>query len=438
MAQYGSIPGVKINTSTGTASGVTIGRESYLILVGVGNADASVDVDTPTELEGRSDVEDKFGDGSDVAVAYESALGNGANEDYVMGIRADTTTESETPTSSSGTLSNTPVVPDASRVVAEDGSSNALEVEFHYESPPSAPSQSGIIHINPHTGEFESNDTVANIEYDHANWSNALWAAENVMIEAEFGVLAPLSAADSVKDEMQSVITQMRDDLKLVLGSAPTQYNATTDAGEPELDTSSFSLSYNDDTLFVPGPVGYGTEDAKTNTALNGVEAFPAVAGVLAGNPVTDPIYDDTLTGTQPLSQGLTRSEVSDLRDQYVIPVRDTGLTRLEDNHSTYDQDTEGGWERDFFRRRIVDLTMATLYQVARQQMGSILDDDTIEDVAQAIDAQLDSFADQRLLEQDGQEFSVYRDDDRTIAVDATISPYGVAKGAEIDLQINA
>lgn len=437
MATYGSIPGVKISTSTGTVTGVIVGRESYLILVGVGNSSATVSTNSPTRIEGRNDVDDKFGAGSDVAEAYRDALANGANPNYVYGIRASTSSGSESPTSSSGSVTNTPVVPDISRISAEDGSSNSLDIELYYESPPPTPSSSGVLYLNPHSGEWDSQDTVGSISYEYADWQSAIEEADTVMGEAEFGVLTPLTTDDTAKDEAQSIASTMRSDLKFVNVIAPVQHNATTGNAEPKIDTSAFSSSYDDDTLFTFGPTGATADEALTETALNGAEATGHVAGLMTGNLVTEPIYDNALQAAPDLAQGLSRSDVTDLRDQYVIPLRDTGAVRIEDNHSTFTQ-TGAEWERDFFRRRVVDLTMAVLYQVARREMGSILDDETVEDVADTINNEFVDLVDDRLLEPGGQTFEVNRDGANTIAINASITPYGVAKSADVDLKVNA
>lgn len=437
MSTYGSIPGVRISTSTGTITGVTIGREQHLILVGVGNDEAEAETNEPLRLDDRRDADTKFGEDSDVAIAFRRALANGQHPDYIHAVRAETMTDTETGTS--GTLANAPAVPDMSRLEAEDTtSSDTYAVELTYESPPEAPTEAEVVHLNPNTGEFDADDTEVDITYDYADWEEALWAAEDIMSEAEFGLLSPLTAADSVKTDMQVVVEQMRTDLKFVLAHAPAEPNMTGSDNEAMLDTGTFEQSFSDSTLFISGPSGVDTDSAMTESALNGIELHPAVSGLMAGNDTTEPIYDASLTAVESPAQTLSRSAVMDLRDEYVIPIRDNGVTRIEDNHSTYDQDTDGGWERDYFRRRIVDLTMATIYQIARRQIGSILDDDTIRDVAEVVDRQLDDLSDDRLLEAGGQDFSVYRKDDRTIGIDLTITPYGVAKSAEVDLTINA
>lgn len=438
MATYGSTPGVRIETSTGVVAGVTIGRESHLVLIGAGGETATAAPNDPVNIESRNDADDLFGEESDLATAYRDALANGANPDFIHGIRASVTTETETGvTDDFGTLTNYPIVPDHSRTNVDDAGTE-LEVKFRYEEPIDPPADQGVIHINPHTGEWDAEvdiDPDLNIEYVYADWDSAVAASNDAIGEAEFGVIAPLTNATSVGESLETVLPEMRDDMKMVVGVMGAEPNGT-DSDYPHWNTSEFTNTFDNSTLFLVGPTAL--DEAETESGLNGVEALGAVSGLLAGNSNTDPIYNDSLSGVGSMYQSLSRSEVSDLRDMYVIPLRDTGTIRLMDNHSTYDQDTNGGWERDFFRRRIVDLTIVTIYQIARRQIGSILDSDTVADVQDALDVELDDLQEDGLLETGGQQVNVYRADDRTLGIDATITPYGVTKAAEVELEINA
>lgn len=435
MTTYGSIPGVRISTGTGTISGVTIGRDQYLLLAGIGSEEANVSANEPTQIESRTDADEKFGPESDIANAYRRVTSNGASPEYIRGVRASTTDQTEEATSETGTLPEGPIVPDPSRISAEETTStDSLNVSLSYESPPPVP-DAGEVVVNPYTREFESSVTETTIDYLSADWESALYSYQNELVEGEFGVLAPLTADSDVGLTMEGLISEMRNDLKMVVGVLGAEYNNTDDTGEPLLDIGNYDDSFDNDTLWVAGPTALEELD---NNAARGVGALSAVAGLMAGNATTEPIYDSTLRGISGLQESITRADVKDLRNNYVMPVRDTGTIRLEDNRSSYDQEANGGWERDFFRRRIVDLTMATMYLIARQQIGGILDSDTVDDVQDSVQVELSNLVEDRLLEPDQQEVNVYRQDDRTIGMELTITPLGVAKGADIDLSINA
>ena len=436
MATYGSIPGVKISTSTGTISGVTIGRSQYLLLVGVGSTEATVATNEPVQIGGRNDVDEKFGADSDVANAYRRALSNGADPQFIRGVRVETTEQSESFTSTSGSLSNSPIVQDPTRISAVDDTNTSgdgdYEVTFGYADPVDPPTDSGI--VNPYTGGFESTFAESTVTYETADWDSAFAACQGALSEGEFGVINPLTTSSEAGTALQSVISSMREDMKMVVGILGAEYNGTSTDGMPRLNPSEFTNTYSDDTMFLVGPTALENQDL----GVQGVEALGAASGLFAGNSNTEPVYDSTLQGISSLDQDVSRADVTDLRNERVIPIRDTGVPRLEDNRSTYDQKTDGGWERDYFRRRIVDLTTVTLYLVARQQIGGILDGETVSDVQDAVNVEMSELVQDGLLEPGGQSVSVYRDDDRTIGMDIVISPFGVAKGADISLQINA
>lgn len=435
MATYGNIPGVQITTGTGSVAGVTIGREQYLTLIGVGNASGSANVNEVVRIEGRDDVDEKFGEESDVASAYRRALSNGANPNYINAIKVETTSQTEVVADTSGTLPNVPAVPELSRITVTDVDADTeLDVDLRHGDPIEAPSEEGVLYFDPRSGDYDVqiNTTEIEISYESADWSSAITAAKGAIGEGEFGVLMPLFETSSIYTDLQGIVEEMRSNMKMVVGLLPLSLNETD--GYPRINTTDLTLPVSDDALFVAGPTPLETLE---DNGAYGYGAIGAVGGVFAGNDNTEPIYDNTLT-ISGLSQQLTRADVTELRDKYVIPLRDTGTVRMKDNHSTYDQETDGGWERDYFRRRIVDLTTVTIYQIARRQLGGILDDDTVDDVADALNAEMSELVEDGLLEPDGQDVEVYRKDDRTIGIDAEITPYGVAKGADVQLDVIA
>jgi len=434
MTTYGSIPGVKITTSSGTVSGVTIGRDQYLFLVGTGNDEATVDYNEPVRLESRADVDEKFGPESDVANAYRRATANGASPQYIRAVRAEVDEYEETFTDTEGSLADTPVIPDVESITAENGDAE-LEVSLDYNSPPEIPEGENKIYINPYTGEYESTEADVTITWEVADWETAMVQYKNEVNTGEFAIISPLTASAEVGLDLEGIISEMREDIKLVVGVLGAEYNYTDEDGLPYLSSADYEPDFDNDNIWVIGPTTLEDPDVGSG---HGIGALSAVSGLMAGNATTEPIYDSSIRGLAGLSQNITRTDVSALRDAYVCPLRDAGTIRLEDNRSTYDQETNGGWERDFFRKRIVDLTMATMFLIARRQIGGILDSDTVEDVQDAISVELSELVEDRLLEPDAQEVNVYRADDRTIGIDLTITPLGVAKGADIDLQINA
>lgn len=460
MTTYAPIPGVTISTSTGTVSGITVGRSQFYILVGVGDdtAEDAPDVNEPVRIETRRDVDEKFGEDSDIADQYEMALANGADPELIHGIRVETSGLTETVTGTDQ-LSESPVLPNSVTCETTD-----VEASLKYESPPPVAGENEVF-VNPNTGEVDVDSalTDADISVTYPDYESGIDAAGSVLNEAEFGVISVFSGSSDVNDYLLDQITMWREDqLKMFVAIGSVEANATGAGGVPELDTSGLDWDetdpdapypedylFNDynnydvependravDAFFLTGPTA---TDELADNASYGVEALGAVAGKMAGNDTTEPVYDSVIQGLSGLGQDTTQSTSVDLRAEYIMPLRDTGTIRLEDNHSVYDQRSRGGWERDYFRRRIVDLVTVSSYLIARAEMGSILDSDTVSDVDEELTIQLTDFVEDGLLASGEQSVEVFRVDSRTIGINLNIKPLGVAKGADISIEIDA
>ncbi len=191
MTQYGSIPGVRITTESGTISGVTIGREQYHILVGAGSVDGSgsAAVNDPINIAGTDDAEAKFGADSDLANGYDRATNNGASPDLVVGIKAETTTHTETLTEFTNPLANIPLLANVDRISAEDGSQNSVSVNLSYAETPDAPAEDSYeVVVNPHNGVIKAdpNLTEVTIDYETADWASALGEIKPYLLEGDF------------------------------------------------------------------------------------------------------------------------------------------------------------------------------------------------------------------------------------------------------------
>jgi hypothetical protein len=290
------------------------------------------------------------------------------------------------------------------------------------------------VYINPYTGATNADTSEdVSVTYEHADWAAAFDSIENYLEEGEFATIEPITSASAVVSDLVGAIDRMRSDYKMAVGLIAAEYNATDEMGEPVIDAPTFSSALNNEFIFQAGPTYLASEDKHDRF----VGALSAVGGIFAGNPNDEPIYDDVVQ-VDSLYQGITKADVGDLRGEYVIPVRDTGVVTIEDNHSTYDQMSEGGWERDYFKRRTVDLTVVNLFFVANRQIGGVLTGGVVDDVGEAVRTELDDLVDDGLLQPNGQQAQASREDSTTIGLDVSITPFGVAKAADVTLAINA
>lgn len=402
----------------------------------IGNGDNSAGSATPNtvvEIDSRSDADEKFGVDTDLSRAYRQALANGANKNFTRAVMAQTTNSTESfATSSSGTLANAPIVDDVDRVSAEDTVAVETQtVRFVYETPATADVPDGEVHINPITGEWAADASADyDITYDYTDWSGALTAAENAIGEGEFGLIAPLSNAESVASSLSATLGSMRPDYKMALGLMGAQPNATSETNRPNYDTANYADNLDDDALFLVAPTAQEAGDES---------AIGAIAGLFAGNDIVNPVYNDAVVEVSSLAQQLSRSEAQDLADAQVIPIRDRGAIRVRRNMST---STETDWERDYWRRRIVDLVIATTKEVAESILGLVNDPDTRATTQTLIQVELQDFVDDGMLVpnktgNDNLYVDVYKDGTNAVGVDLGVTPYGIVKEARVELTIN-
>lgn len=434
MATFGTTPGVKVTSTGGAVTGVTIGRAQYLVLVGHGdNSAGTASTNTPVKIESRSDADNKFGSGTDLSDAYRDARANGANKNYIYGVMANNTTDTESfVTTSSGTLANTPIVDELSRVSAQDVTEGvSCTVNFVYDAV-TAPSDANTVNINPLTGDWAADESSDyDITYDYSDWTGAIGSVDTIFNEGDFGLVCTLSNAETVASELSSKLDGMRPDYHMALGLSAAEPNATTDDYKPSYDTANYTDNIDNDAMFLVAPI---TEESEDTSILGGV------AGIFAGHDITDPVYRDAISGVDNVDQKLSEAEASDLRDSQVIPIRDKGEPELYANLST---STETDWERDYWRRRIVDVSIATTKAVAGEIVGLINDADTRSTAQNMISSELLDLVNAGVLkpnslDEDNLYVDVYKIDADRIGVDLGITPYGVVKSIEINLTVQA
>jgi hypothetical protein len=398
---YGDFPGVRAEVIGGGVNGIILGEEQKLVVFGRGDTSGSdsADYNDPTRITTRVDANVKFGANTPLAHAIIGALRNGANTEYVYGVMPEQITvgSAELVAGGSGQLNNNPIVEDKSLITVDDVSGATPEeqdVKFVYSSPPPASSTDGEVNINPLTGEVdsgESNDI--EVTYDFLDWTTALDSADLVLGPNETGLYCTLSEAESVTTSLQAKVENLRQEYRLVRGVAAAQPNSTNGAGEAVIDPSTYTDGIDNDGVFLAAPTRLANEDALTTIG--------GIAGLLAGNELTNPVFGDKIRGYTQLVQQLTRAEQDTLRDAKVMPVEDTGVygdasMYLKDNLSTSAFDN---WERDYHRRRIVDQVLLIGRNIGEQAKNQRLTDSLIKFTKQVMLDEIEELVEAGLLE---------------------------------------
>lgn len=444
---FGDFPGVQVTTAGGAITGVAVGREQKLIVVGIdddGGGSASINEPTQVAAPTSQNFDSTFGTESELSEALKDASANGANNDYLYGVVAEqVSVTDENHTSTTFTLSEGgTLVEDLSTLTITDVTASAdLTVEYRYESPPPSPSNTDTAYVNPITREVEINSSNSDfdVDYDYIDWSAALDAAETVIDQEETAVIAALTEAESVATTLSGNVNALRGDYKMALGVSAAQPNASATGNEPVLDehdakvdASAYTDSIDNDAYFLHAPA---RKQDSTYTITGGL------GGLMAGNALDNSIYSDSLT-IENLDQRLSSSDASDLRDEEVIPIRQPqsgGSIEVSGNLST---STETDYNRSYFVRRIVDQAILIAKSVGDSVIGRINDQDTRDTVEDQLRVELQGLASDGLIEpntEDEQNWivSVYEIDSETVGIDMTITPFGIAKDIDVSLTID-
>jgi len=481
VTSYGSFPGVRVEVAGGGITAVSIGEVEKLVIFGEATYDGDTDIqdagtdysftgvsdgdedsltgdaspENPVQINARREADTNFGGGSELADGMREALGNGANIGFLYGVAPRRfNVIDEVQSTQSGTLSNAPIfeqdVSDESNIdslVVKDTTDGVVTVQYSYESPPTAPSDTDTIVVNPLTGEYNADAAPTGdyeFDYKYLDWQSAFDAGDvaRVVQEKETGVYDVLSDSDAVSADASSTATTRRQAYQLVnvfSGAEPNDNEVVQDSNgnyvrrDARFDTSEYSQgSVDADYYFKLAPV---RQENSVDTVLGGV------GGLFAGNPISDPIYNDPISGYDELEQKFTKADADNMRVENVIPIRQAGSIRVKDNKST---STEADWERDFWRRRIADRVILIGKTIGDSIIGRINDEDTRDAAKRLIEGELRELVGDRLLKPNGDgeqnwfvdvyESSTNADE---VKIDIGFTPYGIVKRIDETVTIN-
>jgi len=466
MAEYGSFPGVQVSTESGGVSSVEVGAEEILVLFGEANYDGNNDVDgddaslsasanDPEQIGAPAVADRKFGSDSELANAMKEALANGANIEYLYGVAVsrESVQDEAGYTGETGTLNNHEIVEDRSTITVDDsGGASDIDVEFRYKPGLSSPGDSPSddvgdveeIHINPLTGEFIADQAPSGefeFDYEYNDYASAFSekAVTNIVSENESGVWLALSDSDTVSSDMDSEVSDLRDNYQMVKAMGLAEPNSSTvlSAGDTTdsnggahalYDTGTYSSansSVAEEYFFKFAPA---RKDGQADTVGGGL------GGLFAGNPITDPIYNDEVTGYDGLQQQFSKSEADTMRSEDVIPIRSGGTIRVRGNRSTGFSNSNTV-AATFWTRRITDRIILMAKEIGNETVGAINDDSTRSKAERLVGAQMRSLSNQRLIQGNtpsdkNWNVDVYASENNSkrVNIDVSFKTYGIVK----------
>ena len=483
MATYGSFPGVRVTTQSGGISSIEIGEEEKIVIFGEsdykfdnnelvvapGDDTLNISASTPEQINALAEADKKFGE-SELSTGMKEALANGANIDFLYGVAVPrTAVVGEVHTTQSGSLDNLSLVESTGTPAAPsdgtDGELNDLgihvvdttdsdpDVRLRYDGEPTTPDDPDTIHINPLTGQYAADaapDGDYEFSYTYNDYSSAFSTDQvrNVVNEDETGIYVALSDSDSVSASLQAEVSTLRNDYQLVnaISVAEPNDNRVLEVANTSIENGGANAIYdaaNYDTAnqSVSAEYYYKFAPGRKNNSVETIAG--GVGGLFAGNPISDPIYNESLTGYSSLEQSFSKTDADNMRNNNIIPIRSGASVRVQGNVSTsYNEaDTVAA---DFWTRRITDRVILIGKQVGDRIIGKINDEDTREQAGDIIRAEMRGLVQDRLIrpntdEETNWSVEVYEDSTNRneVNIDISFSPFGIVKRVDETITVD-
>ena len=361
---YGAtgIPSDSIEVRSGGTVAVSAAFETTLGLVGgMDTANGSATEGEVTTVESNADADNKFGQGSELAEQVSLAFQNGAGTIYAVPV-SETSVTAESTNGQTFTTENVPVfdpnVNDEHSVTVTDTTDGDLATNIVYDSPPSTPTESDTVNFNPVTGEGEADAAATGsyeIAYDYGDYTTAI---EEIVKKVPRFVTV-LSENTSVANDLLSELNSYDTDFDFMHGIV---------GATPEVDSSTYTDSFDDRRLSVVAPSRGYTDAAETNMQ----RTMGAIGGKQSGKPLGDSTTYEGLGGFASLNTVYTNSELSTLIDNQVLPLKQGGGIKVIKDMTT-SQDTK--FER-IYASEIVDEATEISHLVAEDFIGDRNTDD--------------------------------------------------------------
>lgn len=360
---YGAtgIPSDTIEVRSGGTVAISAAFETTLGLVGgYDSANGSATEGDVTTIESSSNGVTQFGDGSELAEQVDLAFQNGAGTIYAVAV-SETSVSGEAATQS-GTLTNVPAfdpnIHDEHDITAVDTGGTNPTVNITYDSPPTTPTEADTVNVNPVTGEYEFDavaDTAYELTYDYGDYGSAV--TEIVKQVPRF--VTVLTENTSVANDLITELNTYDVDFDFMHGIV---------GALPEVEASSYTDNFDERRLSVVAPSRGFTDSAETNMQ----RTLGAVGGKQAGKPLGDSTTYESLGGFASLNTAYTNSQLADLIDNQVYPLKQGGGIKVIKDMTT---STDVQFER-IYGSEIVDEATQISHGISESFVGDRNTDD--------------------------------------------------------------
>lgn len=312
--QYGetAFPSDSVTVQSGgtVTVGAAVGRTAGLVGgMDVQNGDATAG--EVVTLTNSPQAANAFGEDSELARQVELVFAQGGvNTVYAVGVAETETTDSVTGVSST-TLSNVPVMdpnvnPEHTIDIQDTSEAASVSVDYDYSTPPTTPSSSNTAAVNPVTGEIEFDESSDyDITYTYGEYGTAI----DAVMENDPRIMGVCSENEEVLNNYLSVANTKDTDFEFSHGVG---------GAIPDLSPASYTNNFDDRRLSVLSSSRGYVDAAQTEE----VRTVGVVVGKLAGSPLGDSIGYEGTVGLTGLRNSYVGSEISDLLDAGVMPLK--------------------------------------------------------------------------------------------------------------------
>lgn len=443
MTEFGNSR-ISVVTEGGGIGALNLNATEKLLIFGRGDTtNGTVSANDPTRVAGSGELDATFGDGARITEALRDAAGNGQSFDVLFGVVPEQVAiVDQSITGGSGVLlddagAEVGVIEDTDLISVENTTAGAAEsVVFRYEEPIDT---TGLgtdeVAINPDTGDFAAGDSDDyTVDYEYLEWQDAFNSATGVIEPQEAGQWTVLSDSERIiSDAVTSVVPLRQNQFKMVRVAGGAEANATSTAGDPEIDPGNYTDNITSESTFLFGPIREDRTQLRT--------ALGAIGGTMASVPIGESILAESLNGVGDLVQQMPVPVQENLEDSDVISVSDFGSPTIEGNQSTSD----AGRRQTFFTRRLADRLILGARAIARATRGQVGNPDTARQVENRLEDEIVDLVDQGLLEpntgDDGAKFFVSAtadpNDPKKLLVDFGFTPEGIIDTVEFTATVN-
>ncbi len=417
------IPSDQYDVIAGSIVAVGLGVNRVVGIVGgMNTSEGSANTGEAVQVSGSSEARDLFGKDSELHIQVKKAYQNGATNVWCVPLTETEITESFSSVSD-GTLSNVPIIDPTINtehsITAQDTvEGSSVDVNISYDDPPSTPTSSNTMNLNPRTGDFDADESS---DYDITYEYNDFGIALDTILEKNIRYVAVCTESESVANTLATKLDNLEEGFTFIRGVVGAKVGLTPSSYSDNLD----------DQRIVLVATSRANVDSTTEARTVG-----AVAGKIGGKPLGDSTTYETIGGFTSLRNTFSYpDELETLINSQVTPLHDTvdGIEIVKDMTTSTEPKFERAYETD-----IIDHAVQEMHLITKEFVGELNSEDNRNILARSLRKQLGNLEDNEpdpLLEDYDITVTEGSNDDE-VDVEAGLDTTGLMDNINVDVVI--